>query len=59
MVLMVVRICNYEFSEDYYLESENRITIYTNYEIIRQHETVDKYTCLCVEKMSESEFSEL
>ena len=42
-----------EIQPDYYLESENRITIYTNYEIIRQHETYDKYTSLCVELETE------
>ena len=42
-----------EIQPDYYLESENRITIYTNYEIIRQHETYDKYTSLCVELKTE------
>ena len=42
-----------EIQPDYYLESENRITIYTNYEIIKQHETYDKYTSLCVELKTE------
>jgi len=42
-----------EIQPDYYLESENRITIYTNYEIIRQYETVDRYTSLCVELKTE------
>ena len=42
-----------EIQPDYYKESENRITIYTNYEIIRQHETYDKYTSLCVELKTE------
>ena len=42
-----------EIQLDYYLESENRITIYTNYEIIRQLETYDKYTSLCVELKTE------
>jgi hypothetical protein len=42
-----------EIKPDYYLESENRITIYTNYEITRQHETYDKYTSLCVELETE------
>ena len=42
-----------EIQPDNYLESENRITIYTNYEIIRQHETYDKYTSLCVELETE------
>ena len=44
-----------EIQPDYYLKSENRITIYTNYEIIRQHETYDKYTSLCVELKTELE----
>jgi len=42
-----------EIQPDYYLESENRVTICTNYEIIRQYETYDKYTSLCVELETE------
>jgi len=42
-----------EIQSDNYLESENRITLYTNYEIIRQHETYDRYTSLCVELKTE------
>jgi len=42
-----------EIRPDYYLESENRVTLYTNYEIIRQYETYDKYTSLCVELKTE------
>ncbi len=42
-----------EIQPDYYLESENRITICSNYEIIRQLETYDKYTSLCVELKTE------
>ena len=42
-----------EIQPDDYLESENRITIYTNYEIIRQYETYDRYTSLCVELKTE------
>jgi len=42
-----------EVQPKFYLESENRIKIYTNYEIIRQHETYDKYTSLCVELETE------
>jgi len=34
---------------NYYLPTENRITILTNYEVIKQHETYDKDTTLCVE----------
>lgn len=42
-----------ETQSDFYSESENRVTIYTNYEIIKQHETYDKYTSLCVELKTE------
>jgi len=42
-----------EIQPDQYKESENRITIYTNYEIIRQYETVDRYTSLCMELKTE------
>ena len=42
-----------EIQPDYYKESENRVTIYTNSEIIRQYETYDKYTSLCVELETE------
>ena len=42
-----------EIQPDQYLEIENRVTIYTNYEIIRQHETYDRYTSLCVELKTE------
>ena len=48
-----------EIQPDQYLESENRITIYTNYEIIRQLETVDRYNSLFVEELYESVFTEL
>jgi exonuclease III len=42
-----------EIQPDYYHETENRITIYTNYEIIRQYITYDKYTSICVELKTE------
>ena len=42
-----------EIQPEYYLESENRITMYTNYEVIRHYETVDRYTSLCVELKTE------
>ena len=42
-----------EIRPDYYNETENRVTLYTNYEIIRQYETYDKYTSLCVELETE------
>jgi len=36
-----------------YVETENRISIFTNYEIVEQFETYDKYTSLCVELKTE------
>lgn len=42
-----------EFGTNYYSEGENRVTICTNYEIVKQHETYDKYTSLCVELKTE------
>jgi len=36
-----------------YKETENRVSIYTNYELIRQYETYDEYTALCVELETE------
>lgn len=42
-----------EFGTNYYSASENRVTICTNYEIIKQHETYEKYTSLCVELKTE------
>ncbi len=38
-----------EIDAENYLETENRISIFTNYEIVEQFETYDKYTSLCVE----------
>ncbi len=32
-----------------YKGTENRVAIYTDYEIVKQHETYDKYTAICVE----------
>lgn len=32
-----------------YLDTENRVSIFTKYEIVQQFETFDKYTSLCVE----------
>lgn len=36
-----------------YADTENRISIFTNYEIVEQFETYDKYTSLCVELKTE------
>lgn len=37
-----------------YKETENRVSIYTDYEIVKQHETYDKYTAVCVELKTEN-----
>ena len=37
----------------YYRPTENRVSIYTNYQCVSQHETFDKYTALCVELSTE------
>jgi endonuclease/exonuclease/phosphatase family metal-dependent hydrolase len=42
-----------EIDDKYYLATENRVSIYTNYEIVKQLETFDKYTSLCVELKTE------
>ena len=42
-----------EIEPEYYVETENRISIFTNYEIVKQFETYDKYTSLCVELKTE------
>lgn len=38
---------------DYYAPTENRVSIYTNYPCVRQHETYDAATSLCVELETE------
>ena len=38
-----------ELRPDYYRPTENRVSIYSNYKFVRQHETFDRYTSLCVE----------
>ena len=42
-----------EIDPKHYAETENRISIFTNYEIVEQFETYDKYTSLCVELKTE------
>lgn len=37
----------------FYKETENRVSIFTNYPCIRQHATFDAYTSLCVELETE------
>ena len=38
-----------EIAPGFYDAAENRVSIYTNYEIVRMHNTYDKYTTLCAE----------
>lgn len=38
---------------DYYAPTENRVSIYTNYPCVRQHETYDAATSLCFELETE------
>lgn len=42
-----------EIAPDKYKTTENRISIFTNYEIIEQIETYDKYTSLCLKLKTE------
>lgn len=37
----------------YYKPTERRVSIYTNYEIVREHTTYDKHTALCLELKTE------
>lgn len=39
---------------DVYAVTENRVSIYTNYPSIKQYETYDKYTSLCIELETEA-----
>jgi hypothetical protein len=36
-----------------YNPTENRVSIYTNYNLVRHHQTYDKHTALCVELSTE------
>lgn len=36
-----------------YRDTENRVSIYTNYELIKRYETYDRYTAVCVELKTE------
>lgn len=43
----------FELGCDFYSPSENRVSIFTNYKLVRQYPTFDKYTALCVELATE------
>ena len=38
---------------DFYNPTENRVSIYTNYPCVKQYETYDKYTAVCVDLETE------
>lgn len=42
-----------EILPDFYRPTENRVSVFTNYRCVRQHETYDKYTAICVELETE------
>jgi len=42
-----------EIDAENYVETENRVSIFSNYKIVGQLETYDKYTALCVELETE------
>ena len=42
-----------EIAPKYYRDTETRVSIFTNYKLIRSFETYDKYTSLCVELETE------
>lgn len=42
-----------EIQPDYYNPTENRVSIFTRYKYVRQLQTYDKYTALCVELETE------
>lgn len=42
-----------EIAPDYYKATESRVSIFTNYRCVRQYDTYDKYTSVCVELETE------
>lgn len=38
-----------EIRPEYYKETENRVSIFSRYKCVKQHQTYDKYTSICVE----------
>ena len=39
----------YESNPRYYADTENRVSVYSRYKCLKQHETYDAYTSICVE----------
>lgn len=42
-----------EVQPDLYMPTENRVSVFTNYDCVRQHETYNKHTAICVELETE------
>lgn len=42
-----------EFNSDYYRDTENRVSIFTKYKCIKNYETYDRFTVICVELETE------
>ena len=42
-----------DIAADFYMPTERRVSIYTNYPCVTQHETYDAYTAACVELATE------
>ena len=42
-----------EFRPDYYRDTENRVSIFSKYKCVQQHETYDRFTAICVELETE------
>ena len=42
-----------EIRPDYYRETENRVSIYSRFPVIKKYKTNDMYTCVCVELLTD------
>ena len=42
-----------EIRPDYYRETENRVSIYSRFPVIKEYKTNDMYTCVCVELLTD------
>lgn len=43
----------HEMRPDYYKRSENRVSVFSKYPLVKRHETYDPYTAICVELETE------
>jgi endonuclease/exonuclease/phosphatase family metal-dependent hydrolase len=42
-----------EIRPDYYRETENRVSIYSRFPVIKEYKTYDRYTAICVELLTD------